>query len=141
MQNRRTFLLSAGAVTAASAVGTVSATRQTDGLTTEVINDAFLSGVAENGSEGAERALEELGLDPVVEETREFESTGRSTAVEGQPATTDDRQITIHNTYEDPKSSDSALVVSASPVMGSDPEVFVSVSMTLSGRDQTVRNS
>ncbi len=131
MRGRRKFLLSAGSLATISTIGTVSASKRDTELSTEKVNREFLSGITENGARGAKQALEDLGLDPTVEESK----------LANRDVSEDDQQVSPQYVYGDPEDTDSSLVVSSSPAIGSDPEVWMSVSMFLEDPKYTLRNS
>lgn len=132
MQGRRRFLLSAGALTAAS-IGTVSGSSRNEGLSTEVVNERVLSSVDDNGAEGAKQALEDLGLNPTIK-TKSLKSAR-------QEETGDEQQVSPEYVYGNPENNGTSIIVAASPATGNDNEVWMSVSMKLEDPKHKMRNS
>ncbi|WP_018258014.1 hypothetical protein [Halomicrobium katesii] len=141
MPNRRTFLLTAGSLATVGATGAVTAQRQSQKPTTDVVGEAFHQGLVRNGSEGATRALEGFRLEPSVEATREFQ-VNEDVQADVEAETNDtatEQDVEPEYTYNDPENSDSELVVGVSDAGGD--EVWVAVGMTLEGLNRTIRNS
>lgn len=130
MRERRKFLRSVGALASLGAVGTVSANRRKEALSTEAAHQVFHAGVNRNGADGARGALENLGLDPTIESTQDFELGDE-----------DDQEVTPEWAYDDPEDSDSELLVSVTDHWDYDDEVYVSIAMRLRDCTYTVRNS
>jgi len=130
MQNRRNFLRSAGALATLSTVGTICASAEGSAPSKSVVNQAFHDGMMEDRADGAKRALEELGLDPTVETTRDFQ-TGD---------TEDDAAVTPQLHYGDPKDSDSELILGLSNAQGAD-NVYMTVAMFLDSPSDSLRQT
>ena len=133
MQERRSFLLSAGTLTVANTVGTVSGSGRNGGFSSETINKRVLSGVDDNGAEGARQVLEGLGLNPTVK-TKRLKSATRGDSG-------DEQQITPEYVYGKPENNGTSIIVAASPATSSDDEVWMTVSMKLEDPKHKMRNS
>jgi hypothetical protein len=69
----RKFIYSAGALATLGSIGTVSGAVETDEPSTTEFGEAFHEGMMEGGADGARDALLDLGVNPVVESTQDFE--------------------------------------------------------------------
>lgn len=137
MVNRRTFLSSAGALAAFGGTHIASAQSQRDELTTAEVSQAFQKGIMEDGEAGARQAWEELGLDPAIEVTQDFQvNTDRD---QFRPESTGGNNVRTEAVYEDPKQSDSKLLAGVSKA--GQNEVWMAVAMKLRGCNNTIRNS
>lgn len=142
MQGRRSFLLSAGALAAASTVGTVSASSIDEEITTETITKAFQSASIEGGTEEAERALRDLGLEPLVVTSQDFDLSIPEEDDDLSGASGDDQELDTEMVYGDPSNSGSYLDVAVTlPPDGADDKVVVTSSMKLKNCDNAIRNS
>lgn len=140
MQGRRSFILSAGTLASLGSIGTVSAASQSQQRSLKTVNETVHTAALENGAEGAEAALEDLGSNATTEQ---IEIRDDETA-EGHESNLDDSSdpvITPDYVYGDPDESASALTVSSFPRTGRDNEIFVSMNMVLRSARHAVRNS
>lgn len=138
MPSRRTFLLSTGALATTGIAATGTARRAKQAPSRDEINEAFRRGVASDGADGARANLEDLGLDPQVSETSNFQFHEKEADTKRASESTASAQWT----YEDPDGGDSKLVTSLTDLDSwKDGDVVLSVAMHLDGCNAALRNS
>ncbi|MFC6953018.1 hypothetical protein [Halorubellus litoreus] len=138
MANRRKFISSAGALAALGTTGIAAATKRPDELTAEEVSEAFQDGVVNNGAAGARKNWEELGLNPVVEESQDFEihdNTGLHTTAGPDEGS----EVSPQYKYGDPKNTDSKLISGVSDA--GDGKVWMSVAMKLTDPQRSWGNA